>query len=675
MNSLRFASSYLSNGPSNMAYRPDIDGLRGIAVLLVVAYHYFGVRGGFVGVDIFFVISGYLITTILLRELSLNQFSLSNFYIRRIKRIFPALILVIASCLIFGGLVLLSNEYALLGKHVLAGTMFSSNIVFWLEAGYFDKASHLKPLLHLWSLGVEEQFYIFWPLILFWAYKQSWSFGRLISGLIVLSCLMCIYVSSISAVTAFYWLPTRAWQLLAGAGLAYIQLHGSPRYQLVNQELKKNALSILGLVIILFSASQLSAGNVYPGYWALIPTIGAVLVIFSGEQSWINKKILSRKWIVYVGLISYPLYLWHWPIISFARIMGNGEVARTTKIVCFLISLLLAYLTYVLVEKKIRQHKDSKIVIKLIALMIVMGIAGTSLMIFKGFPERYPEKEEIFRSLNAQSDEGLSSQFKLPCERSFLAQNHLGACQKSNSEKLPDAFLIGDSHAISSYPGLAYQYQQSQKTLMMVARGACVPLMGVETHRRGEPDVCKKIMDETYEYVLSSDSIRDVIVIFRGPWYLHGGGKSYNTKESNPIVLNDLSFEDAIIKTYQALESKNKRMILFVDVPELDFLPEECVNLRPLQLGVKKLNTSCTVPYSKAYEISREYRERVKKISHQLPKLVLFDTFNHFCFEGNCFAKKDGQMFYQDGNHLSQSGSIYLGEKFFEENRYLFKAK
>ena len=340
-----------------------------------------------------------------------------------------------------------------------------------------------------------------------------------------------------------------------------------------------------------------------------------------------------------------------------------------------MISLLLAYLTYVLVEKKIRHHKDSKIVFKLIALMIVMGIAGSSLMIFKGFPDRYPEKEEIFRSLNAQSDEGLSSQLNFPCERSFLAQNHLGACQKSNAEKSPDAFLVGDSHAISSYPGLAYQYQQSQKTLMMVARGACVPLMGVETHRRGEPDVCKKIMDEIYEYVLSSENIKDVIVTFRGPWYLHGGGKSYNTKESNPIVLNDLSFEDAIIKTYQALESKNKRMILFVDVPELDFLPEECVNLRPLQLGVKKLNTSCTVPYTKAYEISREYRERIKKISNQLPKLVLFDTFNHFCFEDSCFAKKDGQMFYEDGNHLSLRGSMYLGEKFFEENRYLFKAK
>jgi hypothetical protein len=482
-------------------------------------------------------------------------------------------------------------------------------------------------------------------------------------------------VSSISAVTAFYWLPTRAWQLLAGAGLAYIQLHGSPGYPLRNQEFKKNVLSIVGLLVIFFSASQLSAGNVYPGYWALIPTIGAVLVIFSGEQSWVNKKILARKWIVYVGLISYPLYLWHWPIISFARIMGNGEVARTTKIVCFLISLLLAHLTYVLVEKKIRHHKDSKIVFKLLALMIVMGIAGASLMIFKGFPGRYPEKEEIFRSLNAQSDEGLSSQLNFPCERVFLAENFMGACHKSSIEKSPDAFLIGDSHAISSYPGLAYQYQQSQKTLMMVARGACVPLIGVETHRRGTPDVCKKIMDEAYSYILSNDSIRDVIVTFRGPWYLHGGGRSYSSKERNPIVLNNLSFEDAIIKTYETLESKNKRMILFIDIPELDFLPEECVSLRPVQLGVKSLNVSCTVPYSKAYEISREYRERVKKISNQLPQLILFDTFKYFCSGSSCFAKKDGQMFYEDGNHLSISGSMYLGEKFFEENQYLFRAK
>jgi peptidoglycan/LPS O-acetylase OafA/YrhL len=675
MNSSRFASSNLNNGLSSMAYRSDIDGLRGIAVLLVVAYHYFGVRGGFIGVDIFFVISGYLITTILLRELSQNQFSLSNFYIRRIKRIFPALILVIASCLIFGGLVLLSNEYTLLGKHVLAGTMFSSNIVFWLEAGYFDKASHLKPLLHLWSLGVEEQFYIFWPLILFWAYRHSWSFGRLMSALIVLSCLICIYVSSVSAVTAFYWLPTRAWQLLAGAGLAYIHLHGMPGYQLVNLEFKKTVLSIIGLLIIFGSATQLSASNIYPGYWALIPTMGAVLVIFSGEQSWVNKKILSKKWIVYVGLISYPLYLWHWPIISFARIMGNGEVARIPKIICFLISLLLACLTYELLEKKIRHHKDGKIVFKLIALMTFLGVCGGSLIIFKGFPDRYPEKEDIFRSLNLGVDPDLTSKLIFPCERTFLAESFLGTCQRSNPDKLPNAFLIGDSHAISSYPGLAYQYQRSQKTLMIVARGACVPLMGVETHRRGEPDVCKKIMNETYEYVLSNDSIRDVIVTFRGPWYLHGGGKSYATKESNPIVLNDLGFEDAIIKTYRALEAKNKRMILFIDVPELDFLPQECVNLRPLQLGAKKLNASCTVSLDEAKAISQEYRERINKISNQMPKLILFDTFKYFCDEGRCFAKKDGQMFYEDGNHLSINGSMYLGEKFFLENRFLFKAE
>lgn len=210
---------------------------------------------------------------------------------------------------------------------------------------------------------------------------------------------------------------------------------------------------------------------------------------------------------------------------------------------------------------------------------------------------------------------------------------------------------------------------------MMVARGACVPLMGVETHRRGTPDVCKKIMDEAYSYILSNDSIRDVIVTFRGPWYLHGGGKSYYSKEKNPIVLNNLSFEEAILKTYQSLESKNKRMILFIDVPELDFLPEECVNLRPVQLGAKRANSNCTIPYNKAYSISLDYRERVNKIIDQLPKLILFDTFKYLCNANSCFAMRDGKMLYDDGNHLSQHGSMYLGYKFFEENQAIFKVK
>jgi peptidoglycan/LPS O-acetylase OafA/YrhL len=282
----------------------------------------------------FFVLSGFLITFLLLKEKKMtNTINYKFFFIRRALRIWPLYFLyLLILILIFG----VDSFRGTLVYYVFFMPNFVNLVV--AEYGVVPVSKVLSEKIgHYWSLGVEEQFYIFWPLILLWAYKQSWPIGRLISGLIVLSCLICNYVSSISAVTAFYWLPTRAWQLLAGAGLAYLQLHGSPSYQLLNQEFKKNVLSVVGLVVIFFSASQLSAGNVYPGYWALIPTIGAVLVIFSGEQSWVNKKILARKWIVYVGLISYPLYLWHWPIISFARIMGNGEVARTTKIVCFLI--------------------------------------------------------------------------------------------------------------------------------------------------------------------------------------------------------------------------------------------------------------------------------------------------------------------------------------------------
>jgi len=226
LKSLKMASDQMVS--HKLFYRPDIDGLRALAVLLVIAFHFFGVRGGFVGVDIFFVISGYLITSILLKELALGEYTLYGFYARRIRRIFPALLLVLGASLITGWFVLLAHEYQLLGKHVLAGASFSSNIILWLEAGYFDKESHLKPLLHLWSLGVEEQFYIFWPLILAWCYKRSWSIGFVLLSLGLFSFLLNLYVSSVSSVTAFYWLPTRAWQLLAGAAIAYLQLRCPP---------------------------------------------------------------------------------------------------------------------------------------------------------------------------------------------------------------------------------------------------------------------------------------------------------------------------------------------------------------------------------------------------------------------------------------------------------------
>lgn len=668
LKSLKMAPSQMVS--DKLFYRPDIDGLRALAVLLVIAFHFFGVRGGFVGVDIFFVISGYLITSILLKELQLGEYTLYGFYARRVKRIFPALLLVLGASLIAGWFVLLAHEYQLLGKHVLAGATFSSNIVLWLESGYFDKESHLKPLLHLWSLGVEEQFYIFWPLILAWCYRRSWSIGFALLSLGLCSFLLNLYVSSVSSVTAFYWLPTRGWQLLAGAAIAYMQLRYSAPYQTwLEKGFRKHILGLLGLLLILICASQLRSAHVYPGYWAIFPTLGAFLLISSGPLSWINHYFFARRWMVAIGLISYPLYLWHWPLISFARIMGNGEVTRSVKIICFLLSLALAYLTYALIEKRIKTHSSQKIIKKLVMLLIFFGGLGVVVNLSGGMSNRYPDKEKIYQSFKSSDERYLEDVLNNPCERRFMAQDYLGVCQKSSIDQLPDSLLIGDSHAISSYPGLAYHYQQANRSLMMIARGACVPLIGVETHRRGEPDVCKKIMTEIYDFGATENNIKNIIITFRGPWYLHGGGRSYDKKEINPILLKELSFEEGIKKTYQVLDALGKRMIVYIDIPELDFLPEDCMDLRPVEISRRNLNTSCSTPYKKAYEISREFRDRLNIVKKELPNLIIFDAFEQFCDESRCYAQIGDKMLYEDGNHLSNHGSMHLGQKFFEINK------
>ena len=443
-----------------------------------------------------------------------------------------------------------------------------------------------------------------------------------------------------------------------------------PTYQTwLEKGLQKHVLALLGLLLVLISASQLRSAHVYPGYWAIFPTLGAFLLISSGPLSWINHYFFARRWLVAIGLISYPLYLWHWPLISFARIMGNGEVTRSVKIVCFILSLVLAYLTYALIEKKIRTHSGPKIVKKLLMLLIIFGGLGLVINFSGGMPDRFPDKEKIYQSFKSSDERYSEGVLNNPCERRFIAQDYLGACQRSSIDRLPDTMLIGDSHAISSYPGLAYQYQQANRSLMMVARGACVPFMNVETHRRGEPDVCKKIMTEIYDFAATESNIKNIIITFRGPWYLHGGGRSYDKKEINPIVLKELSFEQSIKKTYQVLDALGKRMIVYIDIPELDFLPEDCMDLRPIEISRKNLNTSCSTPYKKAYEISREFRERLNDVKKELPNLIIFDAFEHFCDEDRCYAQMADKMLYEDGNHLSNHGSMYLGQKFFELNK------
>src|SRR6202451_3205907 len=379
-----------SKAARQLDYRPDIDGLRAIAVLAVIGFHAFPawVRGGFVGVDVFFVISGYLISTILLAGMERGSFRFSQFYMRRIRRIFPALIVVLLACMVAGWFLLFSFEYKALGKHVAGSAAFVSNFVLWNEAGYFDKAAAIKPLLHIWSLGIEEQFYIVWPMLLYLVWKRKAATLSLL--LLLLTFSFTFNVLSSDPAADFYSPLTRFWELMAGAVLAYLSLHWEdlaaifgklprPAFQIIGagaarESITRNATTVIGLLLIVTTVLTVDETMKFPGWWALPPVVGTFLMIASGPHTWINNKLLASRGLVAIGLISYPLYLWHWPLLSFMRIVNGTAPSPVAAALAILLSFVLAWLTYLLVEKPLRFGKSGPM--KAAALFVVMAAIG-----------------------------------------------------------------------------------------------------------------------------------------------------------------------------------------------------------------------------------------------------------------------------------------------------------
>ena len=365
-------------------YRADIDGLRGIAILLVVGFHAFPTAfpGGFIGVDVFFVVSGFLITQIITKALSSDSFSFVTFYRRRINRIFPALLLILLSLLVAGWLFMIPDDFAKLGKHTFGGAIFLSNLVSLSEFGYFDVASELKPLLHLWSLGIEEQFYLIWPIALWLGYRAGLRLGLIMCGLLLASFALNIYRSSYDLSLAFFALQTRAWELLFGALIGYLAQNPiSP-----NIKLKGNTLPYCGLVLLVAGVLVINARTSYPSGWALLPVIGTGLIIATGEHSPFNQKLLSHRWLVSIGLISYPLYLWHWVLLSFVAIMNDGVTSIDLRLSLLVLSVALAWATYRLIELPIRRlHNTNLTAATLALLMLCLAVAGLSIYKRQGF--------------------------------------------------------------------------------------------------------------------------------------------------------------------------------------------------------------------------------------------------------------------------------------------------
>lgn len=476
---------------SHIGYRPDIDGLRAIAVLAVLFFHAFPtlLRGGFVGVDVFFVISGYLISKVILTTLERGTFSIADFYSRRIRRIFPALFTVLAVCLAFGWNTMLADDLAQLAKHVLGGATFVSNFVLWSEAGYFDKASELKPLLHLWSLGIEEQFYVVWPLLLWAAWRLRAPVVLLVVVVGIASFALNIIEVREHATATFYSPLSRGWELIVGAFLACFSTASGLKFVSHNRILSavasflgspkaRTIMSIVGMLFITYAIIRIKDTLPFPGKWALIPTIGTALIIAAGSSAWVNRVLLSSRPMIAIGLISFPLYLWHWPILTFARTAYPEGLSWSMRLGLLVLSGILATLTYLYIERPFRS--GSKTRIKVFALCAAMCVAGLSAsVIFKqgGFASRYPDIIQRATEYDLDSYRAALRNHVCFMDIGQDAKQYAAECVDKGDKPL--WVLWGDSGAAAVYSGLRGLAERSGEfRLAQFTSSACAPMVG-----------------------------------------------------------------------------------------------------------------------------------------------------------------------------------------------------
>jgi peptidoglycan/LPS O-acetylase OafA/YrhL len=527
-------------------YRADIDGLRAIAVLSVVSFHAFpnSLKGGFIGVDIFFVISGFLISTIIFSNLERDRFSFVEFYSRRIKRIFPALLLVLIVCFTAGWFVLLADEYKQLGKHIAGGAGFISNFMFWNESGYFDNAAETKPLLHLWSLGIEEQFYIVWPLLLWFTWKQRLNLLTITVIVLIISFTLNISKVHSDATAAFYSPQTRFWELLIGSVLAYVTLYKQNILPNVKQKIDgwlsssliyaqvpdngiglRNAQSLLGATLITIGVLVITKEKFFPGYWAVLPTVGAVLIISAGMQAWLNRVVLSSRVLVWFGLISFPLYLWHWPLLSFARIIENEKPSQGIRATAVLISIALAWLTYKLIEKPIRfgQYSREK-TITLFVLMVIVGCAG-----YAGYNQ------------NGFNDFSFRPKFNLVMNEEAIAKERArywtGEMEISFETKNPKIIIFGDSQAFDIFTALKNDNRIGLKLFQTQLECSAFFSPDFELERN------KTMCQQSFDSLLNSKQLAEASTLIYSHYWAKGAENTENyklavrqIKEKNPNI-------------------------------------------------------------------------------------------------------------------------------------------
>jgi len=642
-----------------LSYRSEIDGLRAIAILAVIGFHLFPtiIPGGFIGVDIFFVISGFLISSIIFKEIENNQFSFIRFYSRRIKRLFPALLIVFLIFYTYGWFVLLGDEFALLGKHIYYGSSFMANVAFLKEADYFHVDAGKKPFLHLWSLSIEEQYYLTWPLLLYFLSKIKTKkyMGWIILGL----CLISFAISASFAtdiilkqkipILTFYTPPARFWELTIGSLLAYISYFKPEkldRFLNIKTISTQNISSWIGVFLIVFSIIRFDNKDLYPGSLALIPTLGAFLIILAGNKTWFSRRILSHPYLVYIGLISYPLYLLHWPLIAFVHIIDpHAFELITVKLSLLLMSLILAYCIYQWCEKPIRSGSNN-LAFLLIIIMFGFGFQGYQTYHKKYLPAiaKKPEAQQIMQAFGEWEYPGKLTPFKF---KGFTFYE-----QKSNREKI---VFLGDSNIQQYAPRITRLFEQQGnrlKSAIFATKHSWPPIPNL--YADAYP-AYKGMMDAILA-LIQDPNVTDVVIGAQWFGYLTGGSAYHYEKDGIHYPLEKgskglIQACDDLTQMIQEIIQQGKHVYLLSNIPiGSDYDPKNWFSKR---------NFSGKWEFASKQGSREEWSIYAKEVTALLQTIAknsgaqLLNPEDFLCDEKKCATTTSvGDPIYMDSLHL-----------------------
>jgi len=643
-----------------MKYRSDIDGLRAVAVSLVVLHHadigWF--PGGYIGVDVFFVISGYLITNIVYNETIAGNFSFSNFYIRRARRLMPALFAVLFVTAIIALLVLMPTDLARFGQSLIWVSLYVGNMFFWREhGGYFGGNAQEAPLLHTWSLAVEEQYYLFWPLVIVIGLKflKPKHFGVLtLIGLVALV-VLSEWATRNTIGAAYYLLPTRAFELLVGSALAIYWKKLPALGGVIN-----HLTSTIGLVLIIASALILSPASPFPGINAIYPTLGSALLIYSHNSSsaGIGNRLLSYRPIVFLGLISYSLYLWHWPLFAYAKYMGI-EQPPTLKFALVGVAGVLAYLSWKYVEQPFRRAHYKSLWSASRSLVFAPGcvvLIAAAVMIFgNGLPDRFSaELLNMDKALNSASHVERSSCHSASREFDRLPQEN---CLMGISDRIaqPDGLLIGDSHANHLAGFVSVIAKDAGRVIQDYTMDQCPPIFDVNWGiSEGFAERCAKRNELAKSHITSTNFTH---ILLAASWPYYGSNRLFI--ENRRIDDVDARSEYLRVKFSETIEfiiANNKVPVVFDDVPSLSGVDPGCPVKREL------FNQSLDCRTNETHNPFMD--ELLDSMEEQFPSLIRINLKEIVCKNGKCELELANVPLYLDTDHLNLEGSTRIGQHY-----------